>query len=79
MTTTAIKAKIQELNRVEQAEIARYIIDLMSEANVESAEISKDEEYQKMKSGMIEAFEEVKILKKNKHQRITLNEFLDEC
>ena len=36
-------------------------------------------EYQRLKEGLTEAFEEVKELKKNKKDRVSLNEFLNEC
>lgn len=36
-------------------------------------------EYQEFKSGLKEAFEEVKELKQNKSKRISLKEFLNEC
>ena len=36
-------------------------------------------EYQRLKEGLTEAFEEVKELKKDKKDRVSLNEFLNEC
>lgn len=36
-------------------------------------------EYQRLKEGLTEAFEEVKELKNNKEDRVSLNEFLNEC